>query len=139
MYEYRSRTTTPIKETHNGPYATWCRIYFHRRGLSANQSANIRNFVNTATKFNKLCSTSDILDRSNICQNPDGVLLYLKENESSNSSLLQIVNKIQTVLCNDSFTVNNASRGKEEERKSIPSEKSSNDDLFPFDQVMQVT
>jgi hypothetical protein len=52
------------------------------------------------------------------------VLLYLEENELSNSSLLEIVNKLQTVLSDNSFTVNNASRGKEEGRKSvsIPSE-----------------
>jgi hypothetical protein len=114
--------------------------YIHRRGMSAEQSDNVRKFINTTPTFNKLCSTAGILDRSDICQNPYGVLLYLKENELSNSSLFQIVNKIQTVLFDESFAVNNASRGKEEERKSlsIPSE-TSDDDPFPSDQVMQVT
>jgi hypothetical protein len=39
------------------------------------------------------------------------------------------------LLSDNSFTVNNASRGKEEGRKSvsIPSEILSDDDLFPFD------
>lgn len=140
MYKCRCPTTAPIKETHNEPYATWCQIYFHRRGMSAEQS-DVRNFINTGPMFNKLCSTAGISDKSDICQNPYGLLLYLKENELSNSSLLQIVNKIQTVLSDDSVAVNNASRGEEERSKtlSIPSEISSDDDLFPSNQVMQVT
>ncbi|PNF20158.1 hypothetical protein B7P43_G00617 [Cryptotermes secundus] len=143
MYKCRFPTTAPMKETHNGPYATWCQIYLHRTGMSAEQSGTVMNFINTGPMVNKLSSTAGILDRSDICQNPYEVLLYLKdlkENELSNSSLLQIVKKKQTVLTDDSFAVNSSSRGNEEERKtSIPNEISSDDDPFPSYQVMQVT
>jgi hypothetical protein len=141
MYEYRRPTTEPIKETHNRPHATWCQTYFHRRGMSAEPCANVANFVNTTPMLNNLCSISDIVNRSNICQNPYVVLLSLKEDELSHSSILQIASKIQTVLSEDLCTVNIASRGEEEESSSlsIPRERSSGDNMFPSDQVMKVS
>jgi hypothetical protein len=32
-------------------YEAWCQIYFHRREMSTDQSANIRNFINTTPMF----------------------------------------------------------------------------------------
>jgi hypothetical protein len=141
-----SPTTTPIKEIHSGPQATW---HLHRRGSPAHQSHNIRNFRNTTPIFNKFCSTSAVLDGgSNVRQNLNGVLSCLEENELNNSSILKTVGKLQTVLSKGSFSINSVSRGKRAKRKClcIQSEMSSDDDdddddddQFPSDQVTHVT
>jgi hypothetical protein len=135
IYGYTSPTTL-IK----GPHATWCQMYLHRRGMSANQSTNIRNFINITPMFNKFCSASAVLAGLDICKNPDGVLFYFNKNEINKSRFLKFVDKLRTALSQDSFSVKGASRGKEGEQifLSIRSEMSS-DDLFPSNQVMLVT
>jgi hypothetical protein len=96
------------------------------------QSTNIRSFTNTAPVFDKVCSTS----RSDIRKNPDGVPFCFNKNDLNSSPSCNISGKLQIVFFEDSFSINNASRGNETKQQllSIPSEMSS-DDLFPSNQM----